>query len=319
MAVFVHPQGICESSRVGDGTRIWAFAHVLSGAQLGSDCNICDHVFIENDVVLGDRVTVKSGVQLWDGVRIGDDVFVGPNATFTNDKFPRSKQYPEQFAETVIEDGASIGANVTLLPGLRIGRKAVVGAGAVVTHNVPPGAIVQGNPARIAGYVASGNRQADATPMSGGTVASVVSGEIEGPLPVLDAAVLLALPVFRDARGVLAVAEFARDLPFVPQRCFLVHDVPSQFVRGEHAHRECEQVLVCVAGSVSVVLDNGSERKEVLLDRPNVGIYVPPMMWSTQYRYSRESVLLVFASHPYDAADYIRDYDEYLAAIGSQS
>ena len=94
MSAFVHPQGLCESPTVGDGTRIWAFAHVLPGARIGRDCNICDHVFVENDVVIGDRVTLKCGVQLWDGLRVGDDVFVGPNATFCNDEFPRSRQRP---------------------------------------------------------------------------------------------------------------------------------------------------------------------------------------------------------------------------------
>src|SRR6188768_3268196 len=107
--LFVHPHALCESTAVGENTRIWAFAHVLPGASIGRDCNICDHVFIENDVVLGDRVTIKSGVQLWDGLRLGDDVFVGPNATFANDRFPRSKQYPEAFLPTIVADGASIG------------------------------------------------------------------------------------------------------------------------------------------------------------------------------------------------------------------
>ena len=147
MKAFVHPNGICESRNVGEGTRIWAFAHVLSGATIGADCNICDHVFIENDVMLGDRVTVKCGVQLWDGLRVGNDVFLGPNVTLTNDPFPRSKQYPKAVTQTVIEEGASIGANSTLLPGIRIGRQAMVGAGSVVTRDVPPGAIVMGNPA----------------------------------------------------------------------------------------------------------------------------------------------------------------------------
>ena len=155
MSVFVHPSGICESEQVGDGTRIWAFAHVLPGARLGVDCNVNDHVFIENDVVVGDRVTVKSGVQLWDGVRLGDDVFVGPNATFTNDPFPRSKEYPESFAQTVVGPGASIGANAVILPGVRIGRRAMIGAGAVVVRDVPAHAIVVGNPARIVGYADS--------------------------------------------------------------------------------------------------------------------------------------------------------------------
>ena len=114
--VFVHPQGLCETSRVGARTRIWAFAHVLSGATIGVDCNICDHVFIEDDVVVGDLVTVKSGVQLWNGVSLGDDVFVGPNATFSNDKYPRSKQYQTQVSRTEIGRGASIGAGAVILP-----------------------------------------------------------------------------------------------------------------------------------------------------------------------------------------------------------
>jgi UDP-2-acetamido-3-amino-2,3-dideoxy-glucuronate N-acetyltransferase len=150
---YVHPQGICETSDVGEGTRIWAFAHVLPGARVGADCNVCDHVFIENDVVIGDRVTVKSGVQLYDGLRVGDDVFIGPNATFTNDPFPRSRVYDHETPITRVENGASIGANATILPGLTIGARAMVGAGSVVTHDVPAGAIVTGNPARVVGDV----------------------------------------------------------------------------------------------------------------------------------------------------------------------
>jgi acetyltransferase-like isoleucine patch superfamily enzyme len=146
---FVHPQGLCETPAVGAGTRIWAFAHVLPGARLGADCNVCDHVFVENDVVVGDRVTIKSGVQLWDGLRVGDDVFIGPNATFTNDPFPRSKVRRAEVLVTRIEAGASIGANATILPGLTIGARAMVGAGSVVTRDVPPGTVVAGNPARV--------------------------------------------------------------------------------------------------------------------------------------------------------------------------
>src|SRR4051812_13398076 len=152
---FVHPQALCESTAIGKNTRVWAFAHVLPLARIGEDCNICDHVFIENDVVIGDRVTVKCGVQLWDGIRLADDVFVGPNATFTNDRFPRSKAYPSKFSQTIVSKGASIGANATILPGLRIGAGAMVGAGTVVTRDVPPNAIVVGNPGRITGYVTS--------------------------------------------------------------------------------------------------------------------------------------------------------------------
>ncbi|MEP6656415.1 MAG: acyltransferase, partial [Betaproteobacteria bacterium] len=155
MNPFIHPHALCESTLIGDGTRVWAFAHVLPGARIGRECNICDHVFIENDVVVGDRVTVKCGVQLWDGVTLEDDVFVGPNATFANDRFPRSRQYQAKNLRTVVARNASIGANATVLPGLTIGRNAMVGAGAVITRSVPPNAIVVGNPARIVGYVDS--------------------------------------------------------------------------------------------------------------------------------------------------------------------
>jgi acetyltransferase-like isoleucine patch superfamily enzyme len=152
----IHPQAICETPHVGAGTRVWAFAHILPGAVIGKDCNICDGVFIENDVVVGDRVTVKCGVQLWDGLRLEDEVFVGPNATFTNDPMPRSKRYPEKFPVTVVRRGASIGGNATILPGITIGEQAMVGAGAVVTRDVPPRAVVMGNPARIRRYLDAG-------------------------------------------------------------------------------------------------------------------------------------------------------------------
>ncbi len=135
--VFIHPQAICESSSIGAGTRVWAFAHILPTAVIGSNCNICDHTYIESDVIIGDNVTIKCGVQIWDGIRIEDNVFVGPNVTFTNDKYPRSKVYPEQFLTTIVRKGASIGANATILPGISIGANAMIGAGSVVTKSVP--------------------------------------------------------------------------------------------------------------------------------------------------------------------------------------
>lgn len=146
---FIHPLSDVQSSAIGSGTRLWQFVVVLPGAQMGQDCNICSHCLIENDVVIGDRVTVKSGVQLWDGLRVGNDVFIGPNVTFTNDKHPRSQNASFDLVKTWIEAGASIGGGATLLPGVRIGAGAMVGAGAVVTTDVPPGATVVGNPAKI--------------------------------------------------------------------------------------------------------------------------------------------------------------------------
>lgn len=301
MSHYIHPNALCESDDVGEGTRVWAFAHILPGARIGRDCNLCDGVFVEGDVVVGDRVTVKCGVQLWNGVRLHDDVFVGPNATFTNDPFPRSRKPPATFAETVVEAGASIGANATILPGLRIGSGAMVGAGAVVTRSVPANAIVAGNPARIIGY---------ADDHAAGPAAAVSVGDSDAT-PVR----VHALPHFIDMRGALAVSEFARDLPFVPRRHFVVYDVPSQEIRGAHAHKRCHQFLICVHGSVNVMIDDGRNRQEIVLDSPTLGVHLPPMVWAAQYHYSSDAVLLVFASDPYDPDDYVRDYEEFLVLL----
>lgn len=148
---FVHALADVQTSHIGAGTRIWQFCVVLPGARLGRDCNVNAQCLIENDVILGDRVTVKSGVQLWDGLRVEDDVFIGPNVTFTNDKYPRSRKPPPAFAATVLRRGASIGANATILCGVQIGANAMVGAGSVVTRDVPAGELWLGNPARHRG------------------------------------------------------------------------------------------------------------------------------------------------------------------------
>ncbi len=148
MTNIFHPFSDVQSKQIGDGTRIWQFAVVLPGAKIGRDCNICAQTFIENDVVIGDNVTVKCGVQLWDGLRIGNNVFIGPNATFCNDKHPKSGNRDFECLATIVEDGVSIGANGTVLPGVRIGKGCVIGAGAVVTKDVRPGITVAGNPAK---------------------------------------------------------------------------------------------------------------------------------------------------------------------------
>lgn len=147
----IHPLADVLSKNIGEGTRIWQFVVILPGAVIGRHCNLCAQVFVENDVMVGDRVTVKNGVQLWDGVTIGDDVFIGPNVTFTNDPFPRAGVHPESYSKTVVKNGASIGANATILPGLTLGEKCLVAAGSVVTRDVPAGKLVMGNPAKVVG------------------------------------------------------------------------------------------------------------------------------------------------------------------------
>jgi acetyltransferase-like isoleucine patch superfamily enzyme/dTDP-4-dehydrorhamnose 3,5-epimerase-like enzyme len=303
---FIHSSALVEPSAVvGAGTRVWAFAHILPGAVIGRDCNICDHVFIEGTVQVGDRVTIKPGVQLWIGVTLEDDVFVGPNATFTNDRFPRSKDYPAERPRTLVRRRASIGANATILAGTVIGSNAMVGAGAVVTRDVPPNAIVAGNPARIVSYVDSQAR----APLRTTPVSSAAAGRL-----AVAGVRLLDLPVVTDIRGTLSFGQYDTHLPFLPRRYFVVYDVPGKEVRGEHAHRALHQVLVCLRGSLAVMLDDGTSRDEVLLDGPQLGLYVPPMVWTSQFRYSSDAMLLVLASDVYDAADYIRSYDDFLAA-----
>jgi UDP-2-acetamido-3-amino-2,3-dideoxy-glucuronate N-acetyltransferase len=299
--IFSHPQAIVESSRIGEGTRIWAFAHILPQASVGRDCNICDHVFIENDVIIGDRVTVKCGVQLWDGARVEDDVFIGPNVTFTNDPFPRSKQHLSRYPETVLRQGASIGANATILPGITIGQGAMVGAGAVVTRSVPPHAVVVGNPARIQRYASDVDKQRGPAPPP----AAVTQVAVEG-------VELHRVPRVEDLRGNLIAREIGKGLPFTPARCFFVFDVPSKEVRGEHAHRRCAQFLICVHGSVVMLCDDGTRRQEFVLDDRTLGLHLSPMVWGTQYKYTANAVLLVLASRVYEPDDYIRDYDQFI-------
>ncbi len=149
----IHSLSDVQTSKIGKNTIVWQFSIILSGAEIGANCNINCHTFIENDVILGDNVTLKSGVFLWDGIRIEDDVFIGPNVTFTNDNAPRSKQYPKNFQKTILKKKSSIGANATILGGITIGQFAMIGAGSLVTKDVPNRALVIGSPCRIVGWL----------------------------------------------------------------------------------------------------------------------------------------------------------------------
>jgi len=307
--VFISEKADVKSDSIGKGTNVWQYCVILSEAVIGKECNICAHVLIENAVVIGDCVTVKSGVQLWDGVTLEDDVFIGPNVTFTNDRFPRSKQHPAVYEKTLIEKNASIGANATIIGGIKVGRNAMIGAGAVVTKDVPPNAIVVGNPARITGYANSRNDTKSEIVRLPEADDAYTTSEVKG-------VGIYNLPIIKDLRGSLSFAEIDQYLPFTPQRYFLVYDVKSNEIRGEHAHRNIEQFLVCVKGSLSVLVDDGFNRKEYILDSPGRAIHIPAMVWGVQYKYSSDATLLVLASGKYDASEYIRDYDEFLKLVG---
>lgn len=158
MPPIIHPLADVRSSDIGDGTKVWQFTVILAGAEIGRDCNICAHCFLEDDVKLGDRVTIKNGVYLWDGMRIGDDVFIGPNVTFTNDRYPISKNVNFHLEQTIIGDRVSIGAGSTFLPGLHIGDDAIIGAGCLITKDVPAGKLVIGRPGKIKGDATNAHR-----------------------------------------------------------------------------------------------------------------------------------------------------------------
>jgi hypothetical protein len=181
----------------------------------------------------------------------------------------------------------------------------MIGAGAVVTNDVPAYAIVKGNPARITGYIRDKEIASPISTSNAASSAVIVAG-----------AELVQLGKASDMRGDLVVAEFASQVPFQVKRMFFVTNVPSHHVRGSHAHRHCHQLLVCLQGSVTVEVDNGTVRGEWVLEHPEQGLHIHPMVWATQYKYSPNAVLAVFASHKYDAGDYIRDYEAYISEIG---
>jgi len=291
----IHKTAICESNSIGTGTRIWAYVHILPGAIIGSDCNICDFVFIENKVSVGNQVTIKSGVQLWDGIVIEDKVFIGPNVTFTNDKYPRSMSWPETYPVTLVKTGASIGANATILPGITIGSYSMIGAGSVVTKDVPDYETVCGNPARIV---------------------STKSKESPENNPQFHENTIGKINLIRDSLGALQVLEFNEKIPFTPKRIFTLSEVPKGVTRGGHAHLNCEQFIFLQSGSVTLKIFNGSTWDNIFLHGLAMSFYVPKLNWLELSDFSTNAVVLVLASHHYEEADYIRSMDEFMAIKG---
>ncbi len=240
-------------------------------------------------VRVGALAVVGAGAVLEDGCVLGAAACIGEGA--------------------VVGAAATVGEGAIVTAGVRVGAGARVEAGAVVTRQVPPRAVVQGPAATIVGYAdVPAHLPASLAPLAPGVIDSVVAGVR-----------LHVLREVRDMRGDLCAAEVGSDLPFVVRRSFLIYNVPNAELRGEHAHRRCAQFLMAVKGSVRVMVDDGRQREEFSLDRPNLGLYLPPMVWGTQYRYSDGAVLLVLASDPYDPADYIRDYGEFVALVGAKA
>lgn len=289
----IHETALCSTERIGEGSHVSAFALLDRDATVGRRCTIGQGASLGPDVVLEDDCSIRAGARLVANLHLAAGVTVGENTVLGGER------------RTTIGRGVSIGANANVRPGVGVGQGAVIEPGAVVADPVPAHAVVSGNPALIVGYVA-GDSTTSPTPADL-SIEPTVTGIRETRVP---GAHLYPVTSATDLRGSLVAADFA-DLPFAPQRAFMVFGVSSEFIRGSHAHRQCEQFLVCVTGSIRCLIDNGTVRDEVSLDGPIHGLHMPPMVWGTQYKYTRDAMLLVLASHAYDADDYIRDYDEF--------
>ncbi|MGY4829776.1 WxcM-like domain-containing protein [Sphaerotilaceae bacterium SBD11-9] len=274
-------------------------AVVDASAKVGRGSVVGPHVVVDALAVIGEHCVIESGAHVCRGTLIEDGVHIGAHVAFAS--APGAAQVP-----AVVKQGAWIGANASIVAGVVIGAKAVVRPGTVVMRSVPPGAIVEGNPANIVGYVDTVQGPASAMQVASSRKGSAI--EATGVKGVT----VHHFPVVPDLRGSLTVGEFDRQIPFMPKRYFMVFGVPNREIRGEHAHHQCHQFLICIRGSCAVVADDGEHKVEVTLDSPDRGIYLPPMTWGIQYKYSADALLLVFASDYYDSADYIRDYGDFI-------
>ena len=288
-------------------------ADIAPSASLGAGCTV------DGGVRVGERVQLAAGVLVSGPAVLEEAVQVGAGARLIARLMAQpSGEAPgtaPDKAVLCVQRGAHIEAGALLMGAITIGAGALVRAGAVVTQSVPPHAVVEGAPARITGYVDAGQQQPNAVLQASSAFAAGQAVRTLGVGQGAGAVQLHQLKRVQDMRGDLSVGEFAHDIPFEAQRYFLVYNVPSEHTRGAHAHKLCHQFLICVSGSCAVVVDDGQHRAEVLLDAPHLGLYMPPMIWGTQYKYSPGAVLLVYASHRYDPDDYIREYGQFTAQI----
>lgn len=287
-----------------------------------SSSKIDEAVSIEDEAAIGPychltgNIAIGCGTHLVAGITLVGPVVIGRNCIIESNVSVTSMDplNAEQHAKITIGDNCVIGAGSILAKGINIGPNAQVAPGTIVTRNVPPHALVSGNPIKITGYAN--------LPSSMGPPKFEHSKNHPSTMLAVSAVrgvTLTKFPRARDLRGDLSVGEFERNIPFIPKRYFVVFDVPSTETRGEHAHRKCEQFLICIGGSVSVIVDDGDHREEIELDSPDIGLYIPPRVWGLQYKYSANATLLVFASDYYDPDDYIRDYQQFLQECKTQS
>lgn len=270
-------------------------AFISPRALVSANCSIDAGCHIGDDAVIGTHVKLNVGVTINGPCQIGDNCTIGTGCVLDSEG-PQSG--------IVLEANVTLAASVTVVGPVRIGKAARIEAGTTVLRDVPPHARVSGNPAQIIGY-ANTTERSDPRSYDGRSSHQSHESSVKG-------VTLHRFPRIIDLRGNLTVGEFEKTVPFSPRRYFMVFGVPNAEIRGEHAHRTCKQFLVCTHGNCSVVADDGMHREEFLLDDPSLGVYLPPLTWGIQYKYSADAVLLVFASEYYDSNEYIRDYGEFL-------
>lgn len=276
---------------------------IAPSSRVGENTIVATGAFISSEAYLGAGSILHSGAHVGVAVSVGEGCVIGANATLEGRV--DGERASAASGSTWIESNVKVGASATILWGIRVGSEAEIRPGSVVTMDVPSRAIVEGNPAKIIGYVGQSLFQATDTK-------SLRSASLPG------GAIALSLPLVRDLRGDLSVFEFPEHISFTPKRFFCVFNVGSRHVRGEHAHLECTQILVALHGSLKVLLDDGFWKSEISLSGPTCALLIPPMVWSSQFSFSPGAVLGVFASHVYDESDYIRNYSEFRVRASSQ-
>ena len=276
------------------------------GTGIVSEVSADPGVVAPADFVLGAGCSVGAYAFIGPGCVAEDNVQIGARATVLAPE-PTSDVAAQRL---LVQSGATIGAGAVVCGANVIGRGARIEPGAVVTSDVPPHAVVAGNPSHVTGYVSAAAGGAPGRPIE------MVHAPAEVGAVVLPNGVsVIRFPEVIDLRGQLTFGEVDGQLPFAVDRFFLVYGVASQELRGEHAHRSCHQLIIATTGAVSVLTDNGSELIEVRIDEPTIGVHLPPMVWGVQFRHTADAVLMVLASDRYDADDYIRDYDEFIREV----
>jgi len=305
----IHPTAICATEDIGPGTTVGPYVTIDAKVAIGAGCTIGEGVSVRDGAVVGDRVTIGPGSRIAGNTKLGDDSCVHPNVVFEQTRLIEPLAISSRAGNIEIGPSSIIGAQVTILPSVTIGRNAAIAPNSVVTRPIPPFAYAAGNPATVVQYLVSSTQE---------------NGSTEEIRPnkqysYQDTAVSRVTQYFfkevHDVRGDLSIINFDQDFPFPPKRIFFVSGVRNKHLRGEHAHRDGEQLLVSVSGSTTVLVDDGQARAEFILDRAGIGLYIGPLVWSTQYNHDKNSTLIAIASNAYDPDDYIRNYDEFIDAV----